>query len=53
MAKKRGTVSPLGNTAGSEEAIADSNKNQLESLAKRLRIEAEDGSPKKDTHISE
>ncbi len=41
MAKKRGTVSPLGNTAGSEEAIADSNKNQLESLAKRLRIEAE------------
>ena len=41
MAKKRGSVSPLGNAPGSQEAIADSNKNQIESLAKRLKLEAE------------
>jgi ParB family chromosome partitioning protein len=39
MAKKRGVVSPLGNTAGSEEALANASKANIDSLANQLNNE--------------
>ncbi|QFT39974.1 MULTISPECIES: ParB family protein [unclassified Vibrio] len=41
MAKKRGAISPLGNTVGSEEAKKNAAKATLESLTRQLDVELE------------
>jgi ParB family transcriptional regulator, chromosome partitioning protein len=53
MAKKRGTVSPLGNTVGSIEAQHNASRENLDSLANQLSTELQQSGEDRDRYLAE